>query len=403
VNRQAQAVVLVLLGGAILRVSLTDMYLRYVKEGLRPFLIAAGVVLVAAAVMTLWYERRADASHTHPEPRVGWLLIAPVLGLLLVAPPALGSYAAGQSGTALGGRQASDFPPLPAGDPVRVTVLDYASRAVFDKGRSLHGRRVQVTGFLAEGPATGREAKAGGRTTVPYLARMMLACCAADARPVKVALADGPQPGQLSVDSWIEVVGRYTDRTAPDPVNGGAIPYLEVDTSGTTPSGTTPAGKTPAEKTPAEETEEERWQRNFLELLQELRVAQTGVQILFAFLLTIVFNARFGELTEFQQGVYLVALLSAAGAVSMMIGPVAYHRMLFRRRRKPEIVRIAHRMASAGLAFMLVSTVSSVFLVVDFIVNKTAAGIVTGVVAVWFVVWWGVLPWLRRGEPDGAG
>jgi O-antigen/teichoic acid export membrane protein len=151
----------------------------------------------------------------------------------------------------------------------------------------------------------------------------------------------------------------------------------------------------------AEESEDERWQRNFNELLQELRVAQTGVQILFAFLLTLVFSARFGELSSFQKDVYLVALLSAAGSVSMIIAPVAYHRMLFRRRRKPEIVRSAHRMALAGLAFLLVSMVSSVFLVVDFIVNQTAAAIVTIVVGAWFVLWWAVLPWLRRGEPNG--
>lgn len=148
-----------------------------------------------------------------------------------------------------------------------------------------------------------------------------------------------------------------------------------------------------------EESEEERWQRNFNELLQELRVAQTGVQILFAFLLTLVFSARFTELSAFQKDVYLVALLSAAGSVSMIIAPVAYHRMLFRQRRKPEIVRMAHWMASAGLAFLLVSMVSSVFLVVDFIVNQTAAAIVATVVGLWFLLWWVALPLLRRGEP----
>jgi cobalamin synthase len=151
----------------------------------------------------------------------------------------------------------------------------------------------------------------------------------------------------------------------------------------------------------AGESEEERWQRNFNELLQELRVAQTGVQILFAFLLTLVFSARFSELSSVQRDVYLVALLSAAGSVSMIIAPVAYHRILFRRRRKPEIVRIAHRMASAGLVFLLVSMVSSVYLVVDFIVNQTAAAIVTAAVGVWFVLWWAVLPWLRREELGG--
>jgi uncharacterized repeat protein (TIGR03943 family) len=222
VNRQAQAVVLLLLGGAILRASVTDMYLRYVKEGLRPFLVAAGVVLIMAALMTLWYElrpARQDDGHGHREPRVGWLLLAPVLGLLLVAPPALGSYAAGQAGTALSSRQSADFPPLPAGDPARVTVLDYASRAVFDQGRSLAGRRVSLTGFLAGDPAG-----------TQYLARMTLSCCAADARPVKLGLTgDGPEPGELAADTWIEVVGRYTDQTASDPVNGEAIPYLLVE------------------------------------------------------------------------------------------------------------------------------------------------------------------------------
>ena len=124
-NRQAQGVVLLLLGGAVLKASVTDMYLRYVKAGLRPFLIAAGVVLVAAAVMTLSYDFRADRDRAadqqdvddhddhghdhggtaHREPRVGWLLILPVLGLLLVAPPALGSYAAGQAGTALASQE----------------------------------------------------------------------------------------------------------------------------------------------------------------------------------------------------------------------------------------------------------------------------------------------------------
>lgn len=216
-NRQAQAVVLLLLGGAVLRASVTDMYLRYVKEGLRPYLIAAGVVLVVAAVMTLWYELRSPREHEHREPRVGWLLVLPVLGLLLVAPPALGSYAAGQAGTALSGR--TDFPPLAAGDPARVTVLDYASRAVFDQGRSLAGRRVKLSGFLAGGP-----------DGTQYLARMVLSCCAADARPVKVGLTgDGPEPGQVSADTWIEVVGKYTNQTASDPVNGETIPYLDVE------------------------------------------------------------------------------------------------------------------------------------------------------------------------------
>jgi uncharacterized repeat protein (TIGR03943 family) len=221
VNRQAQAVVLLLLGGAVLRASITDMYLRYVKEGLRPFLIVAGALLVIAAIMTLWYDLRRPShdEHHHHEPRVGWFLILPVLGLLLVAPPALGSYAAGQAGTALNTQQDSDFPPLPAGDPAKVGVLDYASRAVFDQGKSLAGRRVKLTGFVA-----------AGQDGAPYLARMVLSCCAADARPIKLGLAgDAPGPGELDADTWIEVIGKYTDQSGKDPVNGETIPYVQVE------------------------------------------------------------------------------------------------------------------------------------------------------------------------------
>jgi hypothetical protein len=149
-----------------------------------------------------------------------------------------------------------------------------------------------------------------------------------------------------------------------------------------------------------EESEAERWQRNFLELLQELRVAQTGVQILFAFLLSMVFTPRFAELNSVQRDIYLIALLSSAASTSMIIGPVAFHRVLFRQRRKPELVRIAHRMASAGLAFLVIAMISSIFLVVDVIQDRTTAYVVGSLVALWFLVWWAVLPWLRREERE---
>jgi uncharacterized repeat protein (TIGR03943 family) len=238
-NRQAQAVVMLLLGGAVLKASVTDMYLRYVKAGLHLFLIGAGVLLILAAVMTLWYDLRGsressahaqegheghahdDDGHGHHEPRVGWLLILPVLGLLLVAPPALGSYAAGQSGTALSAnQQSSDFPPLPDGDPATVSVLDYASRAVFDKGRSLGDRRLKLTGFVSAAP-----------DGTQYLTRMILSCCAADARPIKLGMAGAaPGTGELASDTWIQVVGAYTNQTATDSVNGETIPYIKIET-----------------------------------------------------------------------------------------------------------------------------------------------------------------------------
>jgi len=232
VNRQAQAIVMVLLGGAVLRISLGDLYLRYVKAGLRPFLIAAGALLILAAIMTLWHEFRGahgEQAHEHGhdhgdgkphrEPMVGWLIMAPVLGLLLVAPPAMGAFAAGQSGTALSTAAESDFAPLPAGDDVvPLTMLDYASRAVFDKGRSLGDRKVRLTGFVV----TGADGK-------PVLARMILSCCAADARPIKVGFA-GSGPAGLADDSWVEVEGGYSDQRVTDPVNGEIIPFIEVST-----------------------------------------------------------------------------------------------------------------------------------------------------------------------------
>ncbi|MEU4423816.1 TIGR03943 family protein [Actinoplanes sp. NPDC024001] len=215
-NRQAQAVVLLLFGGAILRASLSDLYLRYVKEGLRPFLIAAGVALVATAIATLLYERRPrdDHGHGHHEPRVGWLLILPVLGLLLVAPPALGSFTAGQSGTLP--VSDSDYAALPSDDPAPIGLLDYASRALFDDGRSLAGRRVRLTGFVAPGP-----------DGAPMLARIVMSCCAADGRPIKVGLTGGPVV-DVPAGTWIQVTGTHSTRRGTDPVNQAEIAYLEV-------------------------------------------------------------------------------------------------------------------------------------------------------------------------------
>ncbi len=154
------------------------------------------------------------------------------------------------------------------------------------------------------------------------------------------------------------------------------------------------------------ESEKQRWDRNFADLLQELRVAQTGVQILFAFLLTMPFSARFEATTAFQRDVYIVALLAAAGATALIISPVAFHRALFRQGRKPELVRFAHRMASGGLALMLVAMVSSILLITDFLLTQTTAIILTAIAGAWFLAFWAVLPFARRNwsedeEDDG--
>jgi putative membrane protein len=216
---------MLVVGGAVLRASLTDLYLRYVRAGLRPFLLVAGVVLIIAGIATLWYEWRAARAakakqpeqdghgRAHREPRIAWLLILPVLALIVVAPPALGSYAADQTGTAL--LRPPGFAPLPAGDPLQMSVVDYAGRAAYDGGHSLDGRRVEITGFISLGR--------GG----PYLIRMILSCCAADALPIKVGLA-GQVPADLRSNAWFQVTGSYTNKQIKDFVNGGIIPYIDV-------------------------------------------------------------------------------------------------------------------------------------------------------------------------------
>jgi putative membrane protein len=237
VNRQAQAVVLLLVGAAVLRAGSTDLYLRYVKAGLRPLLLAVGVILIIAAIATVWYELKAartrrreqhgrdhhdSPGHAHHETRIAWLLVLPLFALILAAPPALGSFAANRTGTAL--QRPAGFPALPAGDPVQLRIGDYAARAAYDDGRSLADRRITITGFITV-----------ARGGVPMLTRMVLNCCAGDAQPIKVGLS-GQVPPILAPDIWLEVTGTYTDKQITDDVNGGPIPFINVSRARAVPA-----------------------------------------------------------------------------------------------------------------------------------------------------------------------
>jgi uncharacterized repeat protein (TIGR03943 family) len=223
VNSLAQSVTLLLLGGVVLRISLADVYLRYVKEGLRPYLIAAGVLLLAVAVATMIRDLRSEAAeehddghgHGHRGPAIAWLLTLPVFAIFLVAPPALGSYAAARSGSAAVQEQA-EFAPLPHADPVAMTNVDYATRAIWDKGTSMRGRTIRLTGFLTPRPAGGF-----------YLTRILLSCCAADGRPIKVGL-DGELPPGLKADDWIQAEGHYTARQDRNKATRETIVFLTV-------------------------------------------------------------------------------------------------------------------------------------------------------------------------------
>ena len=119
-----------------------------------------------------------------------------------------------------------------------------------------------------------------------------------------------------------------------------------------------------------DETELERWDRNFTELLQELRVAQTGVQILFAFLLTLPFTNRFTQATETDRGVYVGTLVAAAAATALLIAPVSYHRLVFRKGRKPQLVQTGSTLAMLGLGCLLLAMLGAVFVVVDVVLHQ---------------------------------
>ncbi|CRK55561.1 hypothetical protein [Alloactinosynnema sp. L-07] len=259
-RRETQNILLILVGGALLKISFTSTYLLYVKPAHQPWLIGGGLVMVILAAVSiardLWpakptaavstastdgdstaefaadghaaghddsghagHDHDDDGEHHHPA-RSAWLLLMPVLAIFLIAPPALGadsvmrndnraaaSRSSGTDGSSL-------FPPLPKGDVVSIAMSDFAARAAWDSGKSLDNRTVKLTGFVV----------AQGETR--YLARLSIACCAADAFPVKVKL-DGPGAGGLANDTWLEVTGQVQPGTATKDTD--YVPSLTVD------------------------------------------------------------------------------------------------------------------------------------------------------------------------------
>jgi len=166
------------------------------------------------------------------------------------------------------------------------------------------------------------------------------------------------------------------------------------------PSDGPPAPDRPTEDGSRRETEGERLDRNYNELLQELRVSQAGVQILFAFLLTLAFTQRFADTTSVQRGVYVTTLLLAATAAALLIAPVAFHRIVFRRQQKDDLVQAANRMALGGLAALLLAMVGAVLLILDVVLGRTPAVLLSALVAAWFVTLWLVLPLTARLRDD---
>jgi uncharacterized repeat protein (TIGR03943 family) len=228
VNRESQDTLLLFVGVMVLQVGITDLHLRYVKPQMQPFLLTAGAVLTLLAVVSIVRSQRRSPSpvvvasptehvpggalaasvepthagdehpgggHDHAHmPRTAWLLALPLLVLTLITPPSLGAYAASR-GTSTVDAPSGTVPPLPAptNGAVELTLTEFATRSLYAPD-SLRGATLRLTGFaLPEEQGWS-------------LARIALACCAADGRPVRVKAEGTPAP---AADSWVVLEGRF--------------------------------------------------------------------------------------------------------------------------------------------------------------------------------------------------
>lgn len=228
-SEDARATTVLLVGALMLRLAISGAYAKYVRAGMGWLLLVAGVLLVGlglfGVVRALGRRGRQEHDHAHGAEqghghghdhahgdRIGWLLLAPVLALLLVTPPSLGSYGVGRSAgvsVTSGGRT---FAALPAGRTAPMTLLEFDQRAADHAGASFGTTPVRLTGFVTPSPgAPGFE-----------LARYQIACCAADAvaSVVRVIGSSGAAPVR---DQWITVTGTF-ERTS------GGVPELRATT-----------------------------------------------------------------------------------------------------------------------------------------------------------------------------
>jgi hypothetical protein len=151
-----------------------------------------------------------------------------------------------------------------------------------------------------------------------------------------------------------------------------------------------------------DETEGERLDRNLSELLQELRVALPGVQVLFAFLLAVPFQTGFEKITSFQKDVYFGTLICTAIAAVMLISPSAYHRVTFRYQQKRKLIFYANQFSIAGLVFLALAMTGAIMLVTDYLFGTTATIVTTALAVLAFSFFWFGLP-LRRRLSLGSG
>ncbi|MEU9207686.1 TIGR03943 family protein [Streptomyces sp. NPDC048415] len=212
-RRYGPALLLVLSGAAVLRISLfSELYLRYVQAGLRPYLIISGVLLLVLGIAGAFVAKRSathendhdhdgehvDDGHGHNHsrgPKAAWLLAVPAAALLLFPPPALGSYSAEREAAKYDAQGIGTFDPLPKEDPVDLTLSQFSSRAIYDSGKTMKSRTIRMIGFVTTDD-----------DGTWYLTRLLISCCAADARSEKVEIRGADAP---TVDSWVTVTGTW--------------------------------------------------------------------------------------------------------------------------------------------------------------------------------------------------
>ena len=210
-RRETQNVLLLLVGGAMIKISLDGSFVRYVKPSLHPYLLISGVIIVllAGAAVLRDVERGGpedDHGHEHSS-RPYWLLLVPAALILFVAPPALPVSAVPDRMVTAGPLEREAVPPLPAGEAPELPLLDVVQRAARDSTGSLDGREITVTGMRVENPDGSVD-----------LARVLIICCAADARSIRIHL-------DRNIDGdWLRVrgtVGQSSPQT-------GNIPTMTV-------------------------------------------------------------------------------------------------------------------------------------------------------------------------------
>jgi uncharacterized repeat protein (TIGR03943 family) len=207
VRRETQNILLILLGGALLKLSFTDMYLRYVKAGLQPLLIAAGATMILLACLAIVRDLRGAQEvhddHEHKSSRSPWMLLLPVLAVFLIAPPALGADTVNRSdrNAAQEAKSANGFAALPEGAVIPLSLGEFVTRTAWDDSGSLDNRVVKLTGFVVR------------KNDSTYVARLAISCCAADASPIKVRMT-GAGFDSMPTDQWVEVTGKVVPKSA---------------------------------------------------------------------------------------------------------------------------------------------------------------------------------------------